>query len=304
MVTELIVAQPEAPAGRDPYDVLHVLPSAPHDLIAEIYWYLVGDLRPGSCPRPMLQARLRELNEAYSTVMAQGVRGPAYACGWQGRRGRPPSSPWQILHVTPGASPDVVGLAHRFWRQPGAAEFESVEEAYRELRSGEAAGSSRPVRPDNGTSDIQAEPAAPVSAAEEPAVEDTGGPGLMKLARAAFPSETQARFVVQAGSPRAAEAIGSRPFTIGTDPDCDLPVETVKGDERTILARVWGQAGRFMFHGIASVPPVLVNGEALVWAVLEDGDKLQIEDTVIRFEQPVAEGGAVAEMLAKEPASR
>ena len=121
---ELLITQ--APTGRDPYEVLHVLPSAPHDLIAEVYGHLVRELRPGSCPQPLLQSRLRELNEAYSTIMAQGARRLVQVCGRQGRPGQPPSSPWQILHVTPGAPPDVLELAHRFWRQAAAAEFESV----------------------------------------------------------------------------------------------------------------------------------------------------------------------------------
>ena len=41
----------------------------------------------------------------------------------------------------------------------------------------------------------------------------------------------------------------------------------------------------FMLHVLAKEPAVLVNGQAMVWAVLEDGDQLQFGDGAYRFER-------------------
>ena len=41
---------------------------------------------------------------------------------------------------------------------------------------------------------------------------------------------------------------------------------------------------------LAKEPAVLVNGQAMVWAVLEDGDRLQFGDDAFRFERAATSG--------------
>ena len=78
-------------------------------------------------------------------------------------------------------------------------------------------------------------------------------------------------------------------MSIGTDPTCDLILTEAIADGKYVAARIWRQEDRFMFHGVGSTPTVLVNGQALVWALLEDGDKLEIGDDVFRFQRTVPE---------------
>ncbi len=50
-------------------------------------------------------------------------------------------------------------------------------------------------------------------------------------------------------------------------------------------ARVWSQRGRCLLHGLEGAEAgVLVNGEGAAWAVLEDGDSIEIGAARFRFE--------------------
>ncbi len=53
-------------------------------------------------------------------------------------------------------------------------------------------------------------------------------------------------------------------------------------------ARVWSQRGRCLLHGLAAEAGVLVNGESATWAVLEDGDSIEIGGARFRFEAGAA----------------
>lgn len=105
----------------------------------------------------------------------------------------------------------------------------------------------------------------------------------LQAGQAAKPS---ARLVSESGSiPGLSATIGSIPISIGTDPFCDIAVPAANSTGKHILARIWLQDERFMFHGLAAGPTVLVNGQGLEWAVLEDGDTLQVGDAVLHFQR-------------------
>ena len=99
--------------------------------------------------------------------------------------------------------------------------------------------------------------------------------------------------IADGGSVRDVQAeIGSQPFAIGSDRSCGLQVSGLGTNGGAIAARIWVHDERFMLHVLAKEPTVLVNGQAMVWAVLEDGDQLQIGDGVFRFERAARlEGG-------------
>ena len=90
-------------------------------------------------------------------------------------------------------------------------------------------------------------------------------------------------------------AIGDRPLRIGSDPTCDVVTSTngaqpFQGRARPAEARVWSQRGRCLLHGLeGAAAGVLVNGEGATWAVLEDGDSIEIGGAWVRFEAGASE---------------
>jgi len=118
------------------FSVLGVLPSAPKELMVEVYWHLAGRVLTSAQRPPNADRELRRLNDAYATIMhadrsaqAEAVAEPHPAAGdglagdeapslwpriW--RRDHPAASPrsdpWRVLHLQPGASADVVDLAY------------------------------------------------------------------------------------------------------------------------------------------------------------------------------------------------
>jgi len=152
--------------------VLHLLPSAPHELVVEVYWHLVHRLRVAGDSDPAAGAALDRLNQAYAELMGRGEptqsdqhdRQPANAP--PGKRRSPSKSgpeanepvpvrrPWEVLHVQADAPENIVDMAYAFWRvelrgaPPDRADdaVERIEEAYRALRNGsfEAADQAMP----------------------------------------------------------------------------------------------------------------------------------------------------------------
>ena len=148
---------------QDPYEALYVLPHAPHELVVEIYWHLVEDLQHRVKDDPRVRARLRELNEAYAAIVGGEAAPPEAPAreeteekgrGLFRRREKKPDqrSPWQVLHLRPGAPLGVVDLAHAYWYrrlharfdEEGQTEFERMEAAFRRLRGDEKAGAPSP----------------------------------------------------------------------------------------------------------------------------------------------------------------
>ncbi|MCH7699227.1 MAG: hypothetical protein IH865_09865 [Chloroflexi bacterium] len=81
--------------------------------------------------------------------------------------------------------------------------------------------------------------------------------------------------------------IGERALSIGTDQACDIVARLVSPDSPRVTARLWCQDERVMLHVLEQDPPVLINSTPTIWALLEDGDVLQIEGITLRFECPV-----------------
>ena len=72
--------------------------------------------------------------------------------------------------------------------------------------------------------------------------------------------------------------IGSEPLKIGLDAACDV---RVPGDDANLDARIWPHGDRYMLHVAGG--GVLVNGASASWAVLDDGDILEIGHATFRF---------------------
>jgi curved DNA-binding protein CbpA len=115
--------------GMDAYRTLQLMPSAPHDLIEQAYWVLVGRVRAGGSH----SGRLGRLNDAYATLI-NPERRAAYDLehGLSKLRTRPklemPKRPmfarkpkfttrlthYQLLDIDFEASPEVVDTAYVF----------------------------------------------------------------------------------------------------------------------------------------------------------------------------------------------
>ena len=122
----------EMPAGTEPFDAyrtLQLMPSAPHDLVEQAYWVLVGRARAQGSN----SSRLGRLNDAYATLI-NGDRRAAYDLehGLSKLRARPklemPKRPmlarkpkystrlthYQVLDIDFEALPEVVDTAYVF----------------------------------------------------------------------------------------------------------------------------------------------------------------------------------------------
>lgn len=175
------------------------------------------------------------------------------------------------------------------------APYASAEERMAELT---APPVLEPGEPQAADSDLAAASAADAQADEGgageaftqpapgPEASPTSPSEAVAQAQPGPPSKALALLVTESGSGHEmGAAIGTGSFTIGSDPTCDFVVDTVGTKEVGVFGRIWAQGDRFMLHVTAAAPAILVNGESVVWAVLEDGDRLEIWDTVLRFQQ-------------------
>jgi len=127
--------------AQDFYRVLYVAPSAPQDLIVELYWHLVRHTHDSDQDA---DERLRELNEAYGAILhaEQAARDRPHAglSSFAPAQEAPRSngrSPWKLLHLHPEAPPHVIDVAYKFWRLRARGEapeqLTQLDAAYRDL---------------------------------------------------------------------------------------------------------------------------------------------------------------------------
>jgi uncharacterized protein YegL len=124
---------------------------------------------------------------------------------------------------------------------------------------------------------------APVASSDE---EETGearpGPAIAQLALLSGTTETE-RY-----------PLGEAPATIGSAPDCTIRLPDGKSSSRV---RVWRREGKFMLHSLSRRGRVAVGGRPVTWAVLEDGDEIEIGPHRLRFRLLPAPGGGVPGFL-------
>ena len=173
-MTEFRAAVPrDVQSHGDPFRVLHLLPTASHELVVEVYWHLVGQLRTASPNDPATRTKLDELNRAYAFLTDRSVplgegrpiagsNGPLgnkastvpkptpRLLRFRPKQSRPDSpasresSTRELLHVSPGAPTEVVELAYKHERlrvrsllgPAGAAEVARLQGAYEALMQG------------------------------------------------------------------------------------------------------------------------------------------------------------------------
>ncbi len=74
--------------------------------------------------------------------------------------------------------------------------------------------------------------------------------------------------------------VGSVPFTLGGDDGCDVSLPGLASHQARLLHR----NGQFVLYNLADEPATRIHGDAVAWAVLEDGDSVEVGPYKLRFE--------------------
>ncbi len=77
--------------------------------------------------------------------------------------------------------------------------------------------------------------------------------------------------------------LNREPLTVGSSPGCDLVLPG--NDVAARQLRIWYRQGKFMLHAISPRISVSIAGKSVYWAVLEDGDEIEVGRYRLRFEQ-------------------
>jgi curved DNA-binding protein CbpA len=99
-------------------------------------------------------------------------------------------------------------------------------------------------------------------------------------------SQPAARLIFEEG-PQAGTIFELRdePIMLGADEACSLRLADDDGRVSAGHALIWRRQGKFMIcQASAEQPCILIGGRAVPWAVLEDGDRIEIGEHVIRFQ--------------------
>jgi len=91
-------------------------------------------------------------------------------------------------------------------------------------------------------------------------------------------------------SPGKQVPLGDTPITVGFGSDCMVVLNGLSG--RTERARIWRRDGNYMLHNLSRVGGVSISGRAVTWAVLEDGDEIDIGGCKLLFRDTLAGGSA------------
>jgi len=151
----------------NPFRVLHLRPSAPRELVVEVYWHLVEQVQVAARQDPRQRVRLDELNRAYASLADPGGEvagygeyfdrfgdtGDGQAASAKARwfrkakvlRRSQQFGPWELLHLDGSAPPEVVERVYHFWRMrlrgrfgDDAPELAQLRKAYEAVRTGDA----------------------------------------------------------------------------------------------------------------------------------------------------------------------
>ena len=98
---------------------------------------------------------------------------------------------------------------------------------------------------------------------------------------AAAREEAPTAVLVVTGGPATGKTfpLDGAPLTLGKHNGSDIVLPWVASRQ----TRLWAREGRFMICNLADDQPVLVNGQPVVWATLEDGDLLVVGPHTLEF---------------------
>jgi hypothetical protein len=99
--------------------------------------------------------------------------------------------------------------------------------------------------------------------------------------------EAPTAVLVVTGGPAAGRTfpLDGTPLTLGRHNGSDIVLPWVASRQ----TRLWAREGRYMICNLADDQPVLVNGQPVVWATLEDGDLLVAGPHMLEFRHSTGE---------------
>jgi VWFA-related protein len=77
-------------------------------------------------------------------------------------------------------------------------------------------------------------------------------------------------------------SLGEDPVTVGFTGDCTIRLPD-GGDQIGTRLRVWKREGRYMLHNLTRLGKVIVAGKPATWAILEDGDLIELGSSRLVF---------------------
>jgi hypothetical protein len=83
-------------------------------------------------------------------------------------------------------------------------------------------------------------------------------------------------------SPDNKVPLGDSPITVGFSSDC-VVVLSNGSSGRTERARIWRRDGNYMLHNLSRVGGISIKGRSVTWAILEDGDEIDIGGCKLLF---------------------
>jgi hypothetical protein len=86
--------------------------------------------------------------------------------------------------------------------------------------------------------------------------------------------------VVDGAESATAFDISGSPFILGSDGACDANLAGLADQQ----ARILYSNGRFALYSLAESPELRIHGDSVDWAVLEDGDVIEVGPYTLRFE--------------------
>ena len=89
------------------------------------------------------------------------------------------------------------------------------------------------------------------------------------------PLKAEAWLEVEQGDDVGRFPLGEDPVTVGFTGDCTIHLPDGAGQVGTRV-RVWKREGRYMLHNLTRLGKVLVAGKPATWAILEDGDVIEL----------------------------
>ncbi len=114
----------------------------------------------------------------------------------------------------------------------------------------------------------------------------------------------RARLLVMEASGKAdVVVLGDKPITLGSDPASEVVLEADDGLVAAAHAQIWFAGGHFAIRSLSPRHVTRVGGNKVNWAVLDDGDEIEIGRCRMRFET-MHPSETTPDFLSAQPSSR
>ena len=114
----------------------------------------------------------------------------------------------------------------------------------------------------------------------------------------------RARLLITEASGKTDSVIlGDKPITLGSDRTCEVVLEAEAGLVAAAHAQIWFAGDRFLIRSLSPRHATRIGGNEVNWAVLDDGDEIEIGRCRIRFET-MHPSGTVPDFLSMQHSPR